>query len=68
MELVKVFNMKKIYGLALLAVTVMACEKKEDVVLNSTREVVVSSELTKTTIDYEGDLSRQSQKASATLQ
>lgn len=57
MELVKVFNMKKIYGLALLAVTVMACEKKEDVVLNSTREVVVSSELTKTTIDYEGDLS-----------
>ena len=51
------FNMKKIYCLAMLGVMVMACQNKENVVLNGTRDVVVSSELTKTTIDYEGDVS-----------
>lgn len=52
--------MKKIYGLMMLLACATACQNKEDLggeVSGNTREVTVSSLLSKTTIDYEGDVS-----------
>lgn len=53
--------MKKIYGLAALLVLAAACQNKEEIIsgetTGETREVTISSLLTKTTIDYEGDVS-----------
>lgn len=57
MEIVKILNMKKIYSLALLSFIVLGCQNGEKFVANGTRKIVVSSKLTKTYIEYEGDVS-----------
>lgn len=57
MEIVKEFDMKKIYSLALLSVIALGCQNEEKLAFNGTREIVVSSKLTKTSIEYEGDVS-----------
>ncbi len=57
MEIVKEFDMKKIYSLALLSVIALGCQNEEKLAFNGTREIVISSKLTKTSIEYEGDVS-----------
>ena len=52
--------MNKIYYMGAMALLAVACQTREDVPASSdegTREVTVGSLLTRTTIDYEGDIS-----------